>query len=53
MSGTVITFHPLNESIYFVGTKIGFIVKVSNLSTELNFILSINIADHTMFQCNK
>lgn len=33
MSGTVITFHPINENIYFIGTKIGFIVKVNNLST--------------------
>lgn len=28
MSGTVLSFHPIDKNKYFVGTKIGFILQV-------------------------
>lgn len=47
MPGTVISFHPTDKSTYFVGTKIGFVVKVLLCFDKLAFFARTHSCSYT------
>lgn len=47
MPGTIISFHPTNKSTYFVGTKIGLVIKVYCIFISLENSLEQSISAYT------